>query len=135
MRGPQKPSSEPRDLEGEGGAIGAVPERLRSGHGGCESGRGVGGYWRLEMRLGLVLGYGNAFGVESRPEWEGTWLSNSHPHCLPPLRAALPIGSRIFSGAFGTNRLRAKIFFGASKITAPLLGGGGGTPDRSEAGC
>ena len=24
-----------------------------------------GGYWRLELRLGLVLGYGNAFGVES----------------------------------------------------------------------
>ena len=22
-----------------------------------------GGYWRLEMRLGRVLGYGNAFGV------------------------------------------------------------------------
>ena len=25
-------------------------------------------YWRLEMLLGLVLGYGNAFGVESGPE-------------------------------------------------------------------
>ena len=23
-----------------------------------------GGFWRLEKRLGLVLGYGNAFGVE-----------------------------------------------------------------------
>ena len=53
-------------LEGEG-AIGAVPERLQSGHGGCESGW-WGGYWRLERRLGLVLGDGNAFGVESGPE-------------------------------------------------------------------
>ena len=26
---------------------------------------GGGGFWRLEMRVGLVLGYGNAFGVES----------------------------------------------------------------------
>ena len=33
---------------------------------------GGGGYWRLEMRLGLLLGYGNAFGVESGPEcWGG----------------------------------------------------------------
>ena len=31
-----------------------------------------GGYWRLEMRLGLMLGYGNAFGGESGPEcWGG----------------------------------------------------------------
>ena len=43
-------------LEGEGGAIGAVPKRLQSGHGGCESGWGVGGYWRLEMRLGAGVG-------------------------------------------------------------------------------
>ena len=33
-----------------------------------------GGYWRLEMRLGLVLGYRDAFGVESGPEcWGGGW--------------------------------------------------------------
>ena len=31
---------------------------------------GGGGFWRLEMRLGLVLGYGNAFGVESG-QWGG----------------------------------------------------------------
>ena len=31
---------------------------------------GGGGFWRLEMRLGLVLGYGNAFGVES-VQWGG----------------------------------------------------------------
>ena len=37
------------------GANEAVPERLQSGHRGCDSGWG-GGYWRLEMRLGLVLG-------------------------------------------------------------------------------
>ena len=46
------------------GAIGTVPERLQSGHKGCQSGWGVGGFWRLEMRLVLVLGYGNAFGVD-----------------------------------------------------------------------
>ena len=65
-------------LKGRGG-IGAVPERLQSGHRGCESGWGVGGYWRLEMRLGLVLGYGNAFGVGS-----GQWGGGSPP---PPLQA------------------------------------------------
>ena len=31
---------------------------------------GGGGFWRLEMRLGLVLGYGNAFQVES-VQWGG----------------------------------------------------------------
>ena len=32
----------------------------------------AGGYWWLEMRLGLMWGYGNAFGVESGPEcWGG----------------------------------------------------------------
>ena len=30
-----------------------------------------GGYWRLEMRLGLVWGYRDAFGVESGPECGG----------------------------------------------------------------
>ena len=39
---------------------------------------GVGGYWRLEMRLGLVLGYGNSFGVES-----GQWGGGSPP---PPFK-------------------------------------------------
>ena len=44
-------------LEGRG-ALGGMPER--------------GGYWRLEMRLGLVLGYANtAFGGESEPECFG----------------------------------------------------------------
>ena len=52
------------------GAIGAVPERLQSGHMGCDGGWGGGGFWRLEMWLGLVLGCGNAFGVESG-QWEG----------------------------------------------------------------
>ena len=50
--------------------MGAVPERLQSGHGGCESGWGGGGFWRLEKRLGLALGYGNAFGAES-VQWGG----------------------------------------------------------------
>ena len=40
----------------------AAAERLQ---GTAEVG---GGYWRLEMRLGLALGYGNAFWVESGPE-------------------------------------------------------------------
>ena len=53
------------------GAIGAAPERLQNGHRGCESGLGGGGFWRLEMRLWLVLGYGNAFGVGSGLEWGG----------------------------------------------------------------
>ena len=56
-------------LEGEGGhrgSHGAVAERSRA----CESGLGGGGYWRLEMRLGLVLGYGNAVGIEA-VQWGG----------------------------------------------------------------
>ena len=53
-------------------AAGAVPERLHSGHRGCDRlGLGLGGgFWRLEMRLGLVSGYGNAFRVESG-QWGG----------------------------------------------------------------
>ena len=50
--------------------MGAVVERLQSVHRGCESGWGGGGFWRLGMRLGLVLGYGNVFGVES-VQWGG----------------------------------------------------------------
>ena len=46
---------------------------------------GGGGYWRLEMRLGLVLGYGNAFGVES-VQWEG---GGGYP---PPPFQAIPGG-------------------------------------------
>ena len=40
-----------------------------------------GGYWRLEMRLGRVSGYGNAFGVESGPK---RWGGGGYP---PPLEA------------------------------------------------
>ena len=43
-----------------------------------------GGYWRLEMRLGLMLGYGNAFGVESGPE---CWGGEGYP---PPPFQAIP---------------------------------------------
>ena len=58
-------------LEGEGGHLGsprAVAERSQG-----MGKRLCGGYWRLEMRLGLVLEYGNAtFGGESGPEcWGG----------------------------------------------------------------
>ena len=42
--------------------------------------RSGGGYWRLEMRLGLVLGYGDAFGVESGPE---CWGGGGYP---PPFK-------------------------------------------------
>ena len=68
------------------GANRAVPERLPSGHRGCDS--GWGGYWRLEMRLGLGLGYGNAFGGERRPEC----LGGSPPSPPPPLLQAIPWG-------------------------------------------
>ena len=57
----------------------------RQGATGCGQGEQVGGigYWRLEMRLGLVLGYGTAFGVESGPEcWGG--------RAPPPLLGAIP---------------------------------------------
>ena len=58
-------------------------------HSGCRAVTGDvkrlgGGYWRLEMRLGLVLGYGNAFGVESGPE---CWGGGGNP----PLQA-IPCG-------------------------------------------
>ena len=69
-------------LEGEG----CDWEKFQSG---CRAVTGdvkrLGGYWRLEMRLGLVLGYGNAFGVESGPE---CWGGGGNP---PPLQA-IPCG-------------------------------------------
>ena len=65
------------------GAIGAVPERLQSGHRRCESGWG-GGYWRLEMRLGLVLGYGNAFGVKLVQWGRGEGVPPPSSDSLPP---------------------------------------------------
>ena len=47
-----------------------------------------GGYWRLEMRLGLVLRYGDAFGVESGPECAGGEGGTGPPFkralCHPP---------------------------------------------------
>ena len=58
-------------------------ERMPSGHRGCDSGRG-GGYWRLEMRLGLLLRYGNAFGVEARPECWGEPPPPPSSDSLPP---------------------------------------------------
>ena len=55
-------------LEGEGGRWGPLP----SGYGAVTVRKRLGGgYRRLEMRLGLVLGYGNAFGVASGPECYG----------------------------------------------------------------
>ena len=78
MRGQQEPSNDPRnnqhsprdprDLEGEGVRSGQSQSGCGAFTGGVTA---VGGYWRLEMRLVLVLGYGNAFAVESRPECLG----------------------------------------------------------------
>ena len=56
-----------------------------------------GGHWRLEMRLALVLGSGNAFGLESGPEcWGGRGAPPPPPlkrcpacSCLPWDRIAL----------------------------------------------
>ena len=49
-------------LKGRGGAIRAVPGQLQSGHCQPLCGEGGGGYWRLEMRLGLLLGLGMPLG-------------------------------------------------------------------------
>ena len=57
-------------LEGEGVQSGKFQSGCRAVMGDVK--RLGGGYWRLEMRLVLVLGYGNAFGVESGPKcWGG----------------------------------------------------------------
>ena len=80
------------------GAIGEIPERLQSGNWDVK--RLGGGYWRLEMRLGL--GYGNAYGVESGPECWGAEHAHVHIPQFPmdgaivhvpeadPLAAAAP---------------------------------------------
>ena len=52
-------------LEGEGGPSGQSQSGCRAVTGDVKAVGGGGGYWRLEMRLGLVLGYGNASRVES----------------------------------------------------------------------
>ena len=52
----------------------------------------MGGYWRLEMRLGLVLGYGNAFRVESGPE---CWRGEGVPP--PPFKRCPGEGVTLFS--------------------------------------
>ena len=106
-------------LEGEGGGgIGAVPERVQSGHGGCESGCG-GGFWRLEMRLGLVLGYENAFGVESVQ-----WGRGEPPP--PPFKRFPGSGTQ----KFVYQKWRDQIFETVNSVVShdgPLgLGGGGG---------
>ena len=73
--GPRPPPPRRALLEGEGGHRGsprAVAERSQGAVGG-------GGFWRLEMRSGLVLGYGNAFGVES-VQWGGGRGTTPPPH-------------------------------------------------------
>ena len=56
-------------LEGEGAPSGQSQSGWRAVTGYLKA-VGGGGYWRLEMRLGLVLGYGNAFGGKS-VQWQG----------------------------------------------------------------
>ena len=56
-------------LEGEWGPSGQSRSGCRAGTGDMKA-VGGGGFSRLEKRLGLVLGYGNAFGVES-VQWGG----------------------------------------------------------------
>ena len=65
------------------GATGTIPEQLQSSQGTVKA---VGGrLLAVEMRLGLVLGYGNCFGVESGPESLGT--GGTPP---PPSSVSLP---------------------------------------------
>ena len=56
-------------LEGEGGPSGQSQSGCRAVTGDVKA-VGGDGFWRLEMRLGLVLGYGKASGVES-VQWGG----------------------------------------------------------------
>ena len=62
----------------------------------------------------------------SAPLWQG---ESHRPPTPPPLSdwAKIFFGQSIISsGAFGASQFRPKIFFGASKSSAPLGGGGGG---------
>ena len=87
------------DVPGAGSLQSSSPARaLLEGGGGVPSGQsqsgcravtgdvnavGGGGFWRLGMRLGLALGCGNAFGVES-----GQWGRGGTPP--PPSSDSLP---------------------------------------------
>ena len=65
-------------LEGEGVRSGKFQSRCRAVTGDVK--RLGGGYWRLEMRLALVLGSGNAFGLESGAEcWGGRGVTPPPP--------------------------------------------------------
>ena len=61
-------------MEGEGGLGGNSRLAAEQLQGTVNVGGWVGGYRRLEMRLGLALGYGNAFGTQSGPESVGGTL-------------------------------------------------------------
>ena len=94
LKAPTAPLSTPHASARGGGGGQGLCLKGRGGHRG--SPRAVtgdvkrlgGGYWRLGMRLGRVVGYGNAFGAESVPEcWGG---GSPLP---PPLRfEAIPLG-------------------------------------------
>ena len=102
------------------GALGAIPGPLQGGYRGPQKRLG-GGYWRLEMRLRLVLGYGNAFGVESGLEswgrrgatplpaisWPPANVHHSSTHILlsSKHRAKSGRSGRSLAGGWGTHSL------------------------------
>ena len=95
------------------GAIGAIPERLQSGHGGCESGWAGGGAvtggWKCGW--GLVLGDGNAFGVESGPE---CWGGRGNPPC------DIPSGCCSFTGPWTVTRSSLRMLRRVAAFCRPL---------------
>ena len=90
-----------------------------------------GGYWRLEMRLGLVWGYRDAFGVESVPEcWGGgrgdprplqaiPWGGGGGAEC--PRTPGLEGGGPGSGAIFGRGRL-AQPRAESGPLEGPLLG-------------
>ena len=72
----------------------------------------MGGYWRLEMRMGRVLGYGNAVGVES-VQWGG---GGGYP---PPPLQAIPWGGGCRSrDATGWNSVEERRAAGTATLSS-----------------
>ena len=74
-----------------------------------------GGFWRLEMRLGRVLGYGNAFGVESGPE---CWGEGVPP---PPLFKRFPAPSPCLVHGPQGNKTKTDSGNNGTQNQAPLI--------------